>query len=113
MATDETYTLSFKRGDTFKRDIKLTDPNNDDAAIPITGWTIKAQLRYGGLLAAELEVIITDDVEGEFTLRLLPAVTEELDPRTYKCDVEFVMLDTSKVSSQTFNVVVEEDVTSA
>lgn len=103
--------MKFKRGDTFRRDIQLTDPNDDDAPIPITDWVIRSQVRYGTTMAAEVTVEITDAAAGEFTLSMEPAVTATLGPRTYLCDVEFTMLDGSKVSSETFYLIVEKDVT--
>ena len=54
---------------------------------------------------------MTNDLTGEFTLYLTKEVTANLQPRTYKCDVEFIMLDGETVSSKTFDVIVERDYT--
>ncbi len=111
MAKRHDVTMTFKRGDTFKRDIQLTDPNNDNTPISIEDWTIRCQLRYANTLAAEVVVEVTDAAQGEFTLSMPSTLTETLNPRTYHCDVEFYLPDESKVSSETFHLVVEKDVT--
>ena len=111
MAKTHDISMKFKRGDTFKRDVQLTDSNNDNLPIPITDWDIRCQLRYGNVLAADVNVEITDAAAGEFTLSMASILTETLNPRTYHCDVEFYLPDVSKVSSQTFHIIVEKDVT--
>jgi hypothetical protein len=111
MAPSKT-TLSFKRGDTFKRDFQIVDPKNDFAPIPIVGWTILCQIRYSDTFIAQVDVTVTDDALGEFTLSMDPVVTETISPRTYQCDVEFQMPNGEKSSSETFYVSVKRDVTS-
>ena len=103
--------LKFKRGDSFKRDIQLTDPNKNNTPVSIENWTISCQIRYSSSLAASVTVTVTDAALGEFTLSMDPSITELLVPRTYQCDVEFFLLNGEKVSSETFNIIVEKDIT--
>jgi hypothetical protein len=110
MANEVTASMSIKRGDTFSLTNTVTDPNNGNAVVDITGWTIRSQIRRGKNLTQELTVTITDAVNGVFTL-VAPAVdTAGWKVDTHTCDIQ-VTRPSGVTSSETFNVVVCEDVT--
>lgn len=110
MAAEVTATMSMKRGDTFSLTTSVTDPNNGNAAADITGWTIRSQVRRGKNLTEELTVTITDAVNGVFTLAATAALTALWKVGTHVCDIQ-VTRPSGVTSSETFNVVVCEDVT--
>lgn len=106
---DATYTM--KRGDDLSIPMRLTDPNNNGNAVDITGWTIQSQVRYSRELLADLNVTITNAASGDFTISATPAVTELWPNRKIKCDVQFDRPVTGRISSKTFYIDVEEDIT--
>lgn len=111
MAQAVTASYSFKRGDDFNLAFSLTDPNNANAPVDITGWTIRSQIRRGNNLTAELTVTITDAVNGNFTLTAGSTLTAGWKVDTHTCDIQFTRPAAGVTSSETFNVIVCEDVT--
>lgn len=79
--------------------------------VDITGWTMKSQVRWSKELIADLTVTVTDATIGKFSLSAIPVVTVLWIPRNYDCDVEFTRPGSGKVSSQTFIIDTEGDVT--
>lgn len=106
-----TAQLTIKRGDDFRMDISLTDPNNNNDPVDITGWTIRSQVRRGKNLTAELTVAIIDAANGQFRLTAPASATETWKVDTHKCDIEFTQPAIGVTSSETFEVIVSEDVT--
>jgi hypothetical protein len=110
MAAEVSASMTHKRGDTFSLSITVTDPNNGNAVVDITGWTIRSQIRRGKNLTEELTVTITDAVNGVFTMVATDAQTALWKVDTHTCDIQ-VTRPSGVTSSETFNVVVCEDVT--
>lgn len=82
----------------------------DAIKVDISSWTITSKLAWAGKLISTFTVIITDGPKGDFSVRLSSADTALWKPRTYDMDVQFVRAE-GKVSSETFMVVVEKDIT--
>lgn len=111
MAEEITASITLKRGDTFTYDFTVTDPNNSDAPVDLTGWAIRSQIRRGTKLTQELTVTILDAVNGSFQLTATDAETALWRVDTHTCDVEFDQPGVGVTSSETFNVIVCQDVT--
>ena len=107
------YEYSFKRGDDLYIPMRLSDPNNNGASVDITGWTIESQVRYSRKLIADLSIEITNAAIGEFIVKAVPSVTQTFPARPLKCDIQFTRPSSGVISSQTFTINVEEDVTHA
>ena len=78
--------------------------------VDISTWTITSKMAWAGKLISTFNVIITDGPEGDFSVRLGSADTALWKPREYDMDVQFVRAE-GKVSSETFKVIVERDIT--
>lgn len=81
-----------------------------DIVVDITLWTITSKLAWAGKLISTFQVVIVDALTGDFSIRLGNADTTLWKPRTYDMDVQFLRPE-GKVSSETFLVVVEKDIT--
>ena len=82
----------------------------DDIMVDISSWTITSKLAWAGKLISTFTVVIVDGPSGDFSVRLGNAETALWKPRTYDMDVQFVRAE-GKVSSETFLVIVEKDIT--
>ena len=84
-----------------------------DAAIivDITGWTIRSMVRKGRTFTAELTVTVIDATLGQFSIAATPTLTETWRVATHTCDVQFDIPATGRTTSQSFDIVVCEDVT--
>lgn len=78
--------------------------------VDITTWTITSKLAWCGKLVSTFSVVILAPLEGTFSIRLGSADTALWKPRDYDADVQFVRTE-GKVSSETFQVTVERDIT--
>lgn len=81
-----------------------------DIKVDITGWTITSKLAWISRLVSIFDVVIIDPLEGTFSVRLGNASTALWKPREHDMDVQFVRPE-GKVSSETFLVIVERDIT--
>lgn len=104
-------TYEFVRGDDFVIPMTLTDPDNNGTPVDITGWTIASQVRYVRKLIADLDVTITNGVQGEFSISLPKEQTALWPVRKLKCDIQFDRPVEGRVSSQTFIIDCTEDQT--
>jgi hypothetical protein len=101
-----------KRGDTLSLSCQWTDSNN--TPINLTGYTITSQVRAVGFVD-DLTIVITSAVSGQFVLSATATdtstwpVTSSQASRTF-CDVQF-QVGSDVVSSETFQVIVLEDIT--
>lgn len=106
-------TLNMKRGDTFRYRAQATvsDGLIPPAQIPLdlTGFLIKAQVRKGTELIAELVVTRTNDILGEYMLSL--ADTTLWPVKTLVCDIQYTTDDLQIISTETFEIAVEKDIT--
>lgn len=109
MPNDVVY--EFIRGDDFSITMTLTDPNNADAPVDLTDWGITSHLRNSRKLVAELDVVITNAVAGEFTISKNATNTATWPVRELKCDIQFDRPITGRISSQTLVIDVQEDQT--
>lgn len=82
----------------------------DDIVVDISSWTITSKLAWAGKLISTFTVVIVDGPVGNFSIRLDNDETALWKPRTYEMDVQFVRAE-GKVSSETFIVSVEKDIT--
>jgi hypothetical protein len=82
----------------------------EDIKVDITGWTITSKLAWVGKLVSTFTIVIIDPLEGTFSVRLGNAQTALWKPREYDMDVQFLRPE-GKVSSETFLVIVERDIT--
>ncbi|CBX87961.1 structural, host-like protein [Roseovarius Plymouth podovirus 1] len=106
----DTVTYPFVRGDDFSITMTLTDPQNNDAPVDITNWTIASQVRYQRRLIDDLVVTKDDPVNGVLTLSKIRTDTMLWPARTVKCDIQFDRPE-GRISSQTFLIEVTEDQT--
>jgi hypothetical protein len=85
-----------------------------DASIlmDITGWGIASQIRWGTNLIDDFEIDMTDVATGKFVLKCAAEKTALWKPKEYVVDIQFTRVS-GKISSQTFIVDVERDVTNA
>ena len=108
--TDVVY--EFFQGDDFSIPFTMTDPNNNNAPIDITSWTVTSQIRYSKKLINNVTVDITSAVNGEFTLSVPKVQTELWIPkRKLLCNVQFDQLVGGRISSEVFTILVLEDPT--
>jgi hypothetical protein len=96
---------TIKRGDTLT--LSCTRRNGAGVPVVLTGMTITAKVRFR-TFQQSLVVTVTDPVTGEFTLS--STTTSTWPVATLRCDVQFIFGSTT-TSSQTFLIVVDEDVT--
>jgi hypothetical protein len=83
---------------------------NSIILIDITTWVITSKMAWAGKLITTFTVTIEDGPNGVFSIQAVPAQTDLWKPRTYEADVQFYR-DSLKVSSQTFMIQVERDIT--
>lgn len=100
--------ITHKRGDTLEWVVTLTQ---DSAAVDVTNWTIKSQIRTGATLLQELTVEKTTPASGEFTLSATASETSDWPLGTHQTDIELIDDNSFVVSSQTFDVQVVRDIT--
>lgn len=101
-------TINLKQGDTVDWVVTL---NESGAAVDITSYTISAQIRNGDTLIFTLTVTVIDAANGQFRLSATPAQSDLWPSGSHSSDIEFID-DTGNVfSTETFTVVVIEDIT--
>lgn len=83
----------------------------DSIIMDISTWTITAKMAWCGRLISTFDVEITDGPNGVFVIGLDSADTTLWKPRSYDADVQFVRTE-GKISSETFTIIVEKDITS-
>jgi hypothetical protein len=101
--------VTIKRGDTLEIAVSVSTNGNVQ---PLTGWTIKSQIRRrGGDLLRAFDIVDVDLATGQFALRVDADETELWQTDLYKCDIELTDAEGFVVSSDTFNINVTSDVT--
>lgn len=111
MPTPITKSITFKRGDTLS--ITCQRLTAAQAAFNLVGYTVAATVRNGGFSQA-LTVSMTSPSTGQFTLSQTAANTalwpvSDDDESEMLCDVQFT--SGSVESTETFKIVVQEDIT--
>jgi len=76
----------------------------------IAGWTIRAQVRRGGKLIDDLDILIIDEAAGCFAIQKDDLLTANWPVAQLECDIEFITTS-GKNSSETFIINVKRDVT--
>ena len=100
------------RGDDFSLEFTVTDPNNGDAVVDLSGWTIRSQIRYKGNLTQEFTVTIaTDPTTGIFTLSAPAADAQGWRIADHDWDIEFIQPGVGKSSTTCYVFQVVKDVT--
>lgn len=99
-----------KRGDSFALAGQLLT-SIDGAPVDLTGVAIRAQLRDGDALVADLAASITDAAQGRYSLSKHYADTESWPIKGLSLDVEFTWPGGTRRSTQTVLVRVLKDVT--
>jgi len=87
------------------------DTYNAAILVDITNWTIESEMRWCGTLTQAFTVTKPGSPLNLFTLSALSADTQGWSPRSYDCDVEFTVPGEGVRSTNTFKIVVQEDVT--
>lgn len=111
--------ITVKSGDTFSLSCTRVDANG--APVNLTGLTITSKVRNISGFEDDLTVTVTNAAAGQFSLSALPAdtslwpVSQSVDgtvfrPNILYCDVQYVTGGVTQ-SSETFDIVVVEDVT--
>lgn len=99
--------LRIKQGETFRQHCALYD---GDAAEPITGWTLRCQVkRADGTLVETLSVTSRDDAAGTFVIA--SAGTAAWPTGTLYADILAIRADGHVGPSPTFTVTVEPRIT--
>lgn len=111
MAVASSININHIRGDDLSIAMALTDPQDSNAAIDITGWTIRSQVRQSGTLVSALTITVTNASGGLFTASATAATTDDWPIDVLDCDVEFTRPTDGVVSSQPFTITVCEDIT--
>jgi len=100
-------TITHKQGDTLDWVVTLTEGG---AAVDITSWTIRAHIRNSDTLIDALTVTVIDAANGQIRLSATPAETDLYSAGTHECDIEFTDASSNVFSTETFAVVVVEDI---
>jgi len=100
-------TINLKQGDTVDWVVTL---NEGGAPVDITSWTIRAQIRSGDTLIFTLTVTVIDASAGQFRLSATPAQSDLWAAGSHSCDIEFTDDSSNVFSTETFKVVVIEDI---
>jgi hypothetical protein len=104
-------TQRFKRGDTLFIQCTRVDPTSG-SALSLSGVTVSSEMVRDGV-RMELVVTVIDAAAGRFDLSLPATQTANLSTGVWLTDVEFRDLVGNVVSSDTYNLLVLEDVTGA
>lgn len=98
--------IRFKRGDSFV--VACTVASNGQPT-DITQWLINSQVRYESKLIADLNVSISTASTGDYVLRC--DATDSWPIGKMQCDIEYKMANGIIVSTDTFIIVCERDIT--
>lgn len=99
-----------KRGDSFELAGQLLE-SAGGAPVNLAGIAIRAQLRDGDALVAELDTAITDAAAGRYKLSKPYADTESWPVKGLALDVQFTWPSATRRSTETVRLRVVKDVT--
>ena len=100
-------TITHKQGDTLEWVISLTEGGS---AVDISSWSIRAQIRQNDTLIATLTTTVTNASGGVFSLTASKTATDSWAAGTHSCDIEFTDDNTEVFSTETFSVIIIEDI---
>lgn len=107
--------IPLKRGDTFKYNASVTVSNGlsppSQVPLDITGVAIRAQVRNKDELVDDLVVSNRNDALGTYVLTSSGSTQAWPAPKELVCDIEYTLQDGQVVSTETFIVATEKDVT--
>jgi hypothetical protein len=102
-------TITHKRGDTFELTMTL---ETQGVAVDLTDFTISCQMRDQiDALIQTFTVVKTDPTNGVFTVSATDAETYLWPVANLFTDIEFIALDSTVSSSDTFSIQVTKDIT--
>lgn len=99
--------VTHKQGDSFEWVVTLTE---NFVAVDITNYSIRAQIRANDTLIANLTVTKTTPLSGVFSVTATAAQTDSWSAGTHQCDIEFTDGSSEVFSTETFDVIVLEDI---
>lgn len=103
--------IQFKRGDTFiLPQVILWQDKAQLIRHSLTGVTIKSQIRKGSTLVDTLVPVITDEVNGEFSLSQ-SASSESWPTGELNMDIEFTLASGQIISTITVPITCIKDIT--
>lgn len=103
-------TFQHKRGDSFDLAGQVLQ-SESGPPVDLTGASIRAQLRDGDALVAELDAAITDAPQGKYSLTKPYADTELWPVKGLSLDVEFTFVGAVRKSTETAIIRVVKDIT--
>ena len=103
--------IEFKRGDTFTLpQLVFWEDKAQLLRYPLTGVTIKSQIRKGSTLVDTLIPVITDELNGEFSLSQ-SASSENWPTGELSMDIEFTLSTGQVISTATVSITCVKDIT--
>ena len=99
--------VTVKQGDTLEWVVTVSEAGS---GVDISAWSIRAQIRQGDTLIASLAVTQTEAGSGVLSLTATAAQTDSWSAGTHRCDIEFTDGDGDVFSTETFDVIVLEDI---
>lgn len=99
-----------KRGDTFYKEFILWKNKTAGEPLPLTGVTIRSQIRKGNTLVDTLVPTIVDELNGRFSLQQ-SASSENWPVADLSWDIEFTFPNNHKKSTITIVIECGKDVT--
>jgi|TARA_S200002703_G_scaffold80215_1_gene69142 hypothetical protein len=100
--------ITHKKGDTLEWVISLTE---NAAAVDISDFSIRAQIRQTSTLIATLTTTITNASGGVFSLTATATNTASWTVGTHSCDIEFTDNSGDVFSTETFKLKLIDDIT--
>jgi len=100
-------TVTVKQGDTLSWVVTVS---SGGFPLDIGTYSIRAQIRQSDVLISALTVTVTDPGDGILTLSATAAQTDTWSAGTHKCDIEFTDNIGEVFSTETFDVIVLEDI---
>jgi hypothetical protein len=99
--------VTHKQGDSFEWVVTLTE---NSVAVDITNYSIRAQIRANDTLIAALTVTKTNAAAGIFSVTATAAQTDTWSAGSHQCDIEFTDGLSEVFSTETFDVIILEDI---
>lgn len=101
-------TYKYKTGATIRIPFQL---KKDGVGVDITGWTIKAEIRYGSKLYGTFQIVPDTPSQGSFVLLCPASDTKDFPNKPLESDVQFIKPSGDVVYSPTFILDTEKGVT--
>lgn len=107
-------TIKHTIGDTFELIGTVTDPDNEEVAVPITDWIIEATARLNRKRNAGDLLLMTTNIEdaanGVYSVKASAEQTSAWQPReSYICKIRFTKPDGFRFTSPPFEISTKDD----